>query len=68
MNVRGLVRSLFVKTPFAKETSLRGKHVIVTGAGPGSLGYESAKTLARWGAVVIVTTRSNTASMVLAPQ
>ena len=66
MNLRQLLRKPFVNTPFAKETSLKGKHVIVTGVGPGSLGYETARTLARWGAVVIVTTRRNTASMVAA--
>lgn len=64
MNLRQLVRRPFVNTPYAKETRLKGKHVIVTGAGPGSLGYETAKTLARWGALVIVTTRANTDAIV----
>lgn len=66
MNLRQLLRKPFVNTPFAKESNLKDKHIIVTGVGPGSLGYEAAKTLARWGAVVIVTTRSNTASIVTA--
>ena len=50
MNLRQLLRKPFVDTPYAKETRLEGMRVIVTGAGPGSLGYETAKTLARWGA------------------
>jgi len=53
-----------VDTLYAKEARLQGKHVIVTGAGSGSLGYETAKTLARWGALVIVTTRRNSGTIV----
>jgi retinol dehydrogenase-12 len=64
LNLRLLLRKPFVNTPFAKEVSLTGRHVIVTGVGPDSLGYETAKTLARWGAVVIVTTRRDTAAAV----
>jgi NAD(P)-dependent dehydrogenase (short-subunit alcohol dehydrogenase family) len=66
MNLRQLLRKLFVKTPYAKETSLESKYAIVTGANLGSLGYETAKTLARWGAVVIVTSPRDTASLVTA--
>lgn len=66
MTLRQLIRKLFVNTPFAKETSLKDKHVIVTGTDNGSLGYETAKTLARWGAVVIVSSPRNTASLVTA--
>ncbi|MBK8289489.1 MAG: SDR family NAD(P)-dependent oxidoreductase [Cellvibrionales bacterium] len=32
--------------------------MIVTGCAPGSIGFETARTLADWGATVIVTTRS----------
>ncbi|MGI9289522.1 MAG: SDR family NAD(P)-dependent oxidoreductase [Pseudomonadales bacterium] len=64
MNLRQLLRKPFITTSFAKETNLNGKHVVVTGVGPGSLGYETAKTLARWGAVVTVTTRRNTVAAV----
>ena len=39
---------------------------IVTGASPGSLGESTAKTLAAWGAKVIVTTRSRTDDAVAA--
>jgi NAD(P)-dependent dehydrogenase (short-subunit alcohol dehydrogenase family) len=66
MNFRQLIRKPFVTTRYAKATDLTAKHVIVTGCGLGSLGFETAKTLARWGAVVIVTTRSNTEAIVQA--
>jgi len=66
MNLRQWLRKPFVNTPFADVADLKGKHVIVTGVGPGSLGYESAKILARWGALVIVTTRRNTVATVQA--
>ncbi len=39
----------------AEHVDLTGKRAIVTGVSPGSLGYETAKTLLRWGALVIVT-------------
>lgn len=64
MNIRQLLRKPFVTTQLAQKTKLAGKHAIVTGAGLGSLGYETAKTLARWGAVVIVTTRNDTPAIV----
>ena len=63
MNLRQLIRKPFVTTHYAQVTDLTAKHAIVTGCGLGSLGFETAKTLARWGAVVIVTTRSNTAAI-----
>jgi len=59
MTLRQLLRKPFVKTPYAKQVELSDRQVIVTGAGPGSLGFETAKTLARWGAIVTVTTRRN---------
>ena len=62
--MREFIRSIFVKTPYAAVADLSGKQAIVTGAGMGSLGFETAKTFARWGATVIVTTRSNTTSVV----
>ncbi len=43
----------------AVPVDLTGKQVIVTGASPGSIGFETAKTLATWGAAVAVTTRKN---------
>lgn len=43
----------------AVPVDLAGKKIIVTGGTPGSLGFETARTLADWGAAVVVTTRSN---------
>lgn len=63
MNLRQIIRKPFTTTHFARTADQGAKHVIVTGCGRGSLGYETAKTLARWGATVIVTTRSNTADI-----
>ena len=40
-----------------------GRHVVVTGASPNSLGYETARILASWGASVVVTGTSNIGSM-----
>jgi len=54
-----LVRARFVKTAFAEPVDLTGKMIVVTGASPGSLGFETARTLASWGARVVITTRSN---------
>lgn len=64
MTLRELLRKPFVDTPRATPVNLTGKYAIVTGASPGSLGYETARTLARWGANVTVTTRKNTADTV----
>lgn len=54
-----LRRRLFGAHPKASPVNLRGKKIIVTGASPGSIGFETALTLASWGAGVIITTRSN---------
>ena len=51
------LRGFFVSTCFATPVDLHGKMVIVTGASPNSIGFETAKTLAQWGARVIVTAR-----------
>jgi len=53
------IRSRFVRTVYAEPVDLTGKMIIVTGASPGSLGFETARTLASWGASVVITTRSN---------
>ena len=52
-------RRLFVKTAIAEQVDMRGKRVIVTGASPRSLGFETARTLAEWGASVAITTRND---------
>lgn len=41
--------------PMAERVDMTGRTVIVTGASPNSIGYETAKTLASWGADVTVT-------------
>ncbi|HSW11785.1 MAG TPA: SDR family NAD(P)-dependent oxidoreductase [Solimonas sp.] len=51
------LRRLFVNAPRAPRVDLQGRRIIVTGASPGSIGYETARTLAAWGAQVTVTTR-----------
>ena len=52
--VKHLVR-LFLRKPMAAPIDMSGRHVIVTGASPGSLGYETARILAGWGATVVAT-------------
>jgi NAD(P)-dependent dehydrogenase (short-subunit alcohol dehydrogenase family) len=64
MTLRQLLRCPFVDTPQAERIDLSGKQMIVTGCGFGSLGYETAKLLGRWGATVIVTTRGNSSEVV----
>ena len=49
-----LVR-MFLPKPRAAPVDMTGRHVIVTGASPGSLGYETARILAGWGATVVAT-------------
>lgn len=63
MTLRQLLRKPFISTPFANPVDLTGRHIIVTGCGQGSLGYETALQLANWGAIVIVSTRTNTAAV-----
>lgn len=45
--------------PRAVPVDLTGKKMVVTGASPGSLGFETARALAEWGAAVVITTRSD---------
>lgn len=59
MSLRTILRKPFANSPYAEDADLAGKHAIVTGCGANSLGYETAKTLARWGALVAVTNRRN---------
>jgi NAD(P)-dependent dehydrogenase (short-subunit alcohol dehydrogenase family) len=42
----------------ATPRDLAGRRVVVTGAGPDSIGLATARTLADWGAEVVVTTRA----------
>ena len=41
--------------PLAERVDLSGRNVIVTGASPRSIGYETARILASWGASVVAT-------------
>ena len=58
------LRKLFVRTTYAEPVDLARKVTIVTGTGPGSLGFATSHALATWGASVVVTTRSNTDAIV----
>ncbi len=62
--IKAGLRALFTPYPMAPRQDMRGKNIIVTGASVGSIGYETAKTLAAWGANVVVTSRSKVDSMV----
>ena len=46
---------LFAPKPVAGTVDMSGRRVVVTGASRGSIGYETARTLASWGANVAVT-------------
>ena len=47
----------------AERVDMSGRQVIVTGTSPGSLGYETARTLAGWGADVVATCLRNRESL-----
>ena len=53
------LRRWCVNAPQAQPVDLRGKRMIVTGAAPNSIGFETARLLASWGAEVIITTRQS---------
>ena len=55
--MRNFFRSLVVNARFAARVDMHGKTVVVTGASPNSIGFETARKLASWGAKIIVTTR-----------
>ena len=48
---------LLTPKPMAEKVDLSGRNIIVTGARPHSLGYETARILASWGASVVATSR-----------
>lgn len=66
MSLYQVLRSRVVKAPLAVQQDLRGKVAIVTGCAPNSIGFETAKALADWGATVVITTRSNVGNTVQA--
>jgi NAD(P)-dependent dehydrogenase (short-subunit alcohol dehydrogenase family) len=55
---------LLLRPAFAVPRNLEGRRIIVTGAAPGSIGFETARLLGRWGAQVCVTTRSDPRAVV----
>ena len=61
----GLVHGaqLLAPKPKARRVDLSGRRMLVTGASAGSLGYETARTLAVWGADVVVTALGNPARL-----
>ena len=61
---RHLARGLFVKRPYADAADLSSKTAIVTGASPRSIGCDTARILASFGATVAITTRTNTGAAV----
>ena len=61
-SVRHLWRR-FGRKPMAEKVDMTGRHVIVTGASPNSLGYETARLLAGWGASVVATSTRHVARM-----
>ena len=54
---------LALPRPAAPVVDMTGRRVIVTGASTGSIGYFVAKTLAAWGADVVVTRRHRSESL-----
>ncbi len=54
---------LFTRKPIAGQVDMSGRYVVVTGATPGSIGYEVARTLAGWGAHIVATGREDSASL-----
>lgn len=57
------LRALLLRPRYATPVDLNGRRAIVTGAAPGSLGYATARTLASWGARVLVSTRGDAAAL-----
>ena len=57
------ILQLLTGKPTAEEVDMSGRKVIVTGASPHSIGYETARILAGWGATVVVTNTRNTELM-----
>ena len=54
---------LVTPKPRARRVDLSGRRMVVTGASAGSLGYEIARTLAAWGAAVVVTALDDPAGL-----
>ncbi len=57
------ILQLFTSKPMAQKVDLSDRNIIVTGATPDSIGYETARILAGWGATVVVTRTGDTELM-----
>lgn len=53
------LRRWLLRTPRAERVDLSGRKIVVTGASPGSIGFQTARILASWNASVVITTRSD---------
>lgn len=58
------IRRRLLKPPFAPQVDLSGKHYVVTGCSPGSLGFATASILLRSGASVVTSTRSGDVGLI----
>ena len=56
-------RRLISPKPMAGKVDLSGKNIIVTGGAENSIGYQVARTLAAWGADVVVTSLGDTGAL-----
>ena len=56
------IRRRLLRPAAAPNVDLRGQRAVVTGVSAGSLGAETAATLAAWGATVVVTRRAGAAA------
>lgn len=61
----GLLHTFHLVTPKprSRRADVSGRRMVVTGASPGSLGYETARTLAAWGAAIVVTALDDPAGL-----
>ena len=62
MSLHQRLHRLITCAPTAPVQDLHGKTIIVTGCGPDSIGFATAKILAQRGAQLIITTRKNSAA------
>lgn len=62
MSLHQRLHRLITRAPAAPVQDLHGKTIMVTGCGPDSIGFATAKILAQRGARLIVTTRKNSAA------
>lgn len=59
------IHNIITKPFIAPEINISNRKIIVTGCSKGSIGYEIANILVKWGCTVIITTRSDPKEIVL---